>query len=287
MPASAFGIGLFAPSSWPGATRDSLRELGPAAEERGFATLWVAEHIATFESRARTTSYGQTGTFDPIVLLTYLAAHTSRIRLGTGVALVSQRQPLFFAKEIASLDQLSCGRVDVGVGVGWIREEFQALGLRREDRGRTADRNLDLIRTLWTDQESECRADDYELPRCRAYPKPVQIPHPPIYVGGYSDAALRRVARHGQGWYPFGLDVETFAERRAALGDVLREHGRKLDDVHVVVCPYRHPTGHDAVRRYQEAGADQVVLSAAQVDASELLRHLDTLSVRIVERCAR
>lgn len=160
--AAAGEVGLFAPSAWPAATRDSLRALGPAAEERGFSAIWVPEHVAYFEAaRTRTapygeaTPYGETGTFDPIVLLTYVAAHTSRIRLGTGVALISQRQPLFFAKEITSLDQLSGGRVDVGAGIGWVREEFQALGLRREDRGRMADRNLALLRTLWADPVSE------------------------------------------------------------------------------------------------------------------------------------
>jgi probable F420-dependent oxidoreductase len=272
--ASAVEVGLFAPSAWPAATRDSLRMLGPAAEERGFSAIWVPEHEATFEARARTTPYGETGTFDPVVLLTYVAAHTSRIRLGTAVALISQRQPLFFAKEIASLDQLSGGRV----------EEFQALGLRREDRGRMADRNLELLRALWADPVSEYHGPGFDLPACRAYPKPVQQPHPPLYVGGYSDAALRRVARFGQGWYPFGIDVETFARRRSALEGFLRERDRKIDDVPVVVCPYRHPADYDAVRRYQDAGAAQVVLSAAQAGEEDLLGCLDALAEQVIAR---
>jgi len=277
-------VGLFAPSAWPTATRETLRILGPAAEERGFSAIWVPEHVATFESRAATTPYGETGTFDPVVLLTYLAAHTSRIRLGTGVALISQRQPLFFAKEIASLDQLSGGRVDVGAGVGWIREEFQALGLRREDRGRTADRNLELLVTLWTDPVSEYHGQGLDLAPCRFYPKPVQQPHPPLYIGGHSDAALRRVARFGQGWYPFGVDVATFGERRTALDGFLRQEGRKIDDVSIVVCPYQHPADYDDVCRYLDAGAGQVVLSAAQVAGGSLLAHLDALADLVVAR---
>jgi probable F420-dependent oxidoreductase len=277
-------IGLFAPSAWPTATRETLRVLGPAAEERGFSAIWVPEHVAMFESRAASTPYGETGTFDPVVLLTYLAAHTERIRLGTGVALVSQRQPLFFAKEIASLDQLSGGRVDVGAGVGWIREEFQALGLRREDRGQTAERNLELLVTLWTDPVSEYHGPGLDLPPCRVYPKPVQQPHPPLYIGGHSDAALRRVARFGQGWYPFGLDVATFADRRTALEGFLHREDRKIDDVRIVVCPYRHPAGYDDVCRYLDAGAGQVVLSAAQVDGGSLLAHLDALADLVVAR---
>jgi len=277
-------IGLFAPSAWPTATRETLRVLGPAAEERGFSAIWVSEHVATFESRRATTGYGEAGTFDPVVLLTYLAACTSRIRLGTGVALISQRQPLFFAKEIASLDQLSGGRVDVGAGVGWIREEFQALGLRREDRGRTADRNLEILVTLWTDPVSEYHGPGVDLAPSRAYPKPVQQPHPPLYIGGHSDAALRRVARFGQGWYPFGVDVTTFAERRVALEGFLRQEDREIDDLRVAVCPYRHPSGYDDVCRYLDAGAGQVVLNAAQADGDSLLAHLDALTDRVVAR---
>ena len=277
-------IGLFAPSAWPTATRETLGVLGPAAEERGFAAIWAPEHVATFESRTATTPYGETGTFDPVVLLTYLAAHTSRIRLGTGVALISQRQPLFFAKEIASLDQLSGGRVDVGAGVGWLRAEFQALGLRREDRGRLADRNLELLRTLWADPVSEYHGPGFDLAPCRAYPKPVQRPHPPLYIGGHSDAALRRVARSGQGWYPFGVDVATFAERRAALAGFLREADRKIDDVRIAVCPYGHPAGYDDVCRYIDAGAGQVVLNAATTDGDNLLAHLDALADLVVAR---
>lgn len=277
-------IGLFVPTSWPVATPESLAALGPAAEERGFASLWAAEHVVTFESRDGRIPAGETGTFDPFVVLTYLAATTSRIRLGTGVALVSQRQPLFMAKEAASLDRLSHGRLDLGVGVGWIREEFEALGLRRADRGKLADRNLAVMRTLWTDPVSEHHDDGYELPPCRAYPKPAQEPHPPVHVGGHSDAALRRVARHGQGWYAFGLDVETFAERLRSLERVLGAHDRRRGDVTVTACPFRHPSDCDAVRRYRDAGADQVVLFTADVTDAELVRRLDELARDVVER---
>ena len=282
--AAAGRIGLFAPSGWPVATRETLRLLGPAAEERGFAEIWLPEHVATFESRAATTGYGEAGTFDPIVALTYLAAHTTRIRLGTGVALVSQRQPLFFAKEIASLDQLSAGRVDVGAGVGWIREEFQALGLRREDRGRAADRNLEALVALWTDPVTEYHGPGLDIPPCRSYPKPAQQPHPPLYIGGHSDAALRRTARLGQGWFPFSVDVATFAERRAVLAGLLRQHDRDIDDLLVAVCPFRHPAGYDDVLRYLDAGAGQVILSAAQVAGRDLIAHLDVLADQVVAK---
>lgn len=285
VPAAATAeIGLFAPTSWPSMNRDSLKALGPLAEERGFAEIWVPEHVAFFESRPVPLATGQAGLFDPVVVLTWLAAHTERIRLGTGVALVSQRQPLFLAKEIASLDHLSGGRVDVGAGTGWIRDEFQALGLRREDRGRLADRSLEVLRTLWTDPVSEYHEPGYDLPACRAYPKPLQVPHPPVYIGGHSDAALRRVVRYGQGWYPFNLDLETFTQRRQALALLLRQQGRSIDEVRIVACPYQHPAGYDAVRRYLQAGAAQVILSAPAADGHDLARHLDALAEQVIAR---
>jgi probable F420-dependent oxidoreductase len=277
-------IGLFAPTSWPAMNRDALKILGPAAEERGFAEIWVPEHVAFFESRTRPLGGVDTGTFDPVVTLTYLAAHTGRIRLGTGVTLLSQRQPVFLAKEIASLDHLSGGRVDVGAGVGWIREEFQALGLRREDRGLLTDRNLELLRTLWTDPVSEYHGPGYDLPACRAYPKPVQVPHPPLYIGGHSDAALRRVARYGQGWYPFNLDLEAFTERRAALAALVQQQGRSIDEIRIVTCPYRHPADYDAVCRYLDAGAAQVILWAAQASGRDLGGHLDVLAEQVIAK---
>ena len=191
-------VGLFAPSSTPGTTPDSLRALGAAAEERGFHSVWVPEHVIAFDRDASGSRPpvlgGRAGVLDPFVTLGFLAASTTTLRLGTGVTLISQRQPLFAAKEAATVDYLSGGRLDLGVGVGWIRQEFEALQLRREDRGRLADRNLEIMRTLWVDDLSEYHERGYELAPSRAFPKPVQQPHPPIHVGGHSDAALRRVA---------------------------------------------------------------------------------------------
>ncbi|HQV58147.1 MAG TPA: LLM class F420-dependent oxidoreductase, partial [Ilumatobacteraceae bacterium] len=250
-------VGLFAPTAWPGMTAAALGALGPDAEARGFESLWVAEHVVTFDERS--SGNAASGTLDPFVALTALAAHTSTIRLGTGVTLVSQRQPLFLAKQVASLDQISCGRVDFGVGLGWIRQEFQALGLKRSDRALLADRCLAMLHTLWYDDVSTYSDEHFTLNACRAYPKPVQDPLP-IHVGGHSDAALRRVARFGHGWYAFDLDVQTFVQRRAALAVTMAEHGRSIDELQISVCPFRHPGDADAVRRYGEAGADRVIL---------------------------
>jgi probable F420-dependent oxidoreductase len=259
-------VGLFVPAATPGATPASLQALAAGAEARGVHSLWVPEHVIAFDREPapgrRRVLGGETGTLDPFVLLGYLAAVTDTIRLGTGVTLISQRQPLFTAKEAATVDHLSNGRLDLGVGVGWIRQEFEALGLRREDRGRLADRNLEIMRTLWVDAVSEYHGHGYDLGPSRAYPKPVQLPHPPVHVGGHSDAALRRVARSGQGWYAFDLDPADFAARAETLDRVLAEHGRTRAELQVSVCPFLRPCDRDTLRQYRDAGADQVILLA-------------------------
>ena len=189
---------------------------------------------------------------------------------------------MFAAKEAATVDYLSGGRLDLGVGVGWIRDEFTALQLRREDRGRLADRNLEIMRTLWVDDVSEYHDRGYDLAPSRAFPKPVQQPHPPIHVGGHSDAALRRVARYGQGWYAFNLDPLEFAERARALESVMRDHGRDVAELTVSVCPFARAVDIDVVHRYRDAGADQVILLGA-LDAESMLATLDRFAAEIVE----
>ena len=279
-------VGLFAPSSTPGTTPESLRALGTAAEERGFHSVWVPEHVIAFDREASgvrpAVLGGRAGVLDPFVTLGFLAASTTTLRLGTGVTLISQRQPVFAAKEAATVDYLSGGRLDLGVGVGWIREEFDALQLRREDRGRLADRNLEIMRTLWVDDVSEYHDRGYDLAASRAFPKPVQQPHPPIHVGGHSDAALRRVAGYGQGWYAFNLGPDELGERARALEPVLRDHGRALAELTVSVCPFLRSVDIDVVQQYRDAGADQVILLAA-FDPETMIETLDRLTTEIVE----
>src|SRR5690349_15796477 len=203
-------IGLFAPLGNGNATAGVLRTLGREAEARGFESIWVAEHVVLFDEYESQYPYaadgkfpggGDTGLLEPLTALTYLAAVTDRIRLGTSICLVPQRNPVYTAKQVVDLDNLSGGRVDFGVGIGWLKEEFDALNTPFERRGKRTDEYLQVMRSLWTDEVSSFAGDTYDLPPCRMYPKPIQAPHPPIHVGGESDAALRRAARFGQGWF--------------------------------------------------------------------------------------
>ncbi len=289
-------IGLFTPFTNPICDRDYIRILGETAESLGFDSLWVAEHIVLFDDYASQYPYaddgripvgGERGLLEPFTTLGYLAACTERIRLGTGICLVPQRNPVYTAKEVANVDWLSNGRLDLGIGVGWLAEEFRAVDVPFERRGDRCRSYLEVMRRLWCDEVSEFKDEFYELPACRAYPKPVQTPHPPFHFGGESDAALRRVADLGQGWYGFNLDPEALAERVGKLEELLAHRGRSLSEIQISVAPYLKPADADWLRRYQAAGADRVILNAFAFDKDALVAHLEDLATRFLEPAGR
>jgi len=283
-------VGLFAPFANPGATPEYLRVLGEGAEARGFESIWVAEHVVLFDEHASKYPYsgdgrfplqGESGLLDPFIALTYLAACTSTIRLGTGILLLPQRNPVYSAKEAATLDWLSNGRLELGIGVGWLAEEFEALDVPFEHRGSRARAYVDVLKTLWADSVSQHESEFYSLKPTRQFPKPVQQPHPPLHFGGESDAALRRVADIGQGWYGFGLAPEELEERVTKLVGLLETRGRTRRDVEISVCPYMRPATPELIDGYREAGVDRVILLAAAMDAAGLEPALDALAVYV------
>ena len=287
-------IGLFAPLGNGNASAELLRALGREAEDRGFESIWVAEHVVLFddyESRypyaadGRFPGGGDTGLLEPLTALTYLAAVTDRIRLGTGICLVPQRNPVYTAKQVVDLDCLSGGRVDFGIGVGWLREEFEAVAAPFAQRGTRTDEYLQVMRSLWTDDVSSFEGEHYTLPPCRMYPKPVQRPHPPIHVGGESDAALKRVASFGQGWFGFNIMPEAVTERLSVLDRLLAARGRSRREIAITVSPpVKTPVELDLVRRFQDAGADQVVGVLRAYDPDQVRAALDSLANGVIAR---
>lgn len=284
-------VGVFAGFGNPSATPEFIRAVGEASEERGFHSLWVGEHVVLFDAYDSRYPYaadgrapfgGESGMLEPFTALTFLAAATSRIRLGTGVCLVPQRNPVYTAKQVADLDWVSGGRFDFGVGVGWLAEEFRALGVPFERRGERCRAYVEVMRRLWCDAVSSYEGEFYSLPACRMYPKPVQRPHPPIHFGGESDVALRRVADLGQGWHGFNLEPAAAAERIATLERLLSERGRKRGDVLMTICPYLRPVDEEAVKRYRDAGVDQLVMLVVGANADDFRRRLDTVEKSVL-----
>lgn len=284
-------VDLWIPTATPFATPELLAAIGREAEDRGFSELWVGEHVVLFEEYASSYPYADdgkipappgTGLLEPLGTLSFLAAHTSTVRLGTAMVLLPQRNPVYTAKEAATLDWLSGGRVDLGVGVGWLEEEFRAVNVPWPQRGRRTDEYLEVLRTLWTDETSQFEGEFYSLNPCQMFPKPVQSPLP-IHIGGESDAALTRVARAGHGWHTFNRAPEDLAAPLARLDGLLAEHGRSRAEVTVTVCPYFQPLDDDTTARYAEAGADAVSALLIPVDEDSLRAQLDDL-VPVQER---
>jgi probable F420-dependent oxidoreductase len=280
-------IGLFAPLGNPFSTPEYIDTLGRAAEERGFHSIWVAEHVVLFDQYESEYPYsadgkipagGESGIFEPFTSLAFLAACTSTIRLGTGICLVPQRNPVYTAKEVAAVDWLSNGRLDFGVGVGWLEEEFDAVNVPFERRNERCREYLEVMKRLWEDPISEHHGEFYDLPACRQYPKPVQQPHPPIHFGGESHAALRRVADLGQGWYGFNREPAEVPEALERLEKLLAERGRSRSEIEVSICPYLKGAQPDDVKRYEDAGVDQLILLAFAFDRDGLLETLDDLA---------
>jgi len=196
-------------------TLDTVRRLGQAADEYQYDSIWITDHIVIPKATKSKYPYSPDGSLDleaaqhyldALTVMSYLAGVTERVALGSSVLILPYRNPMLVAKMVATLDVLSRGRVILGVGVGWMREEFQALNLTTfEERGAATDEYIHILRELWTKEWPSYKGRFYSFDEIRFYPKPVQRPHPPIWIGGHTKAAIRRAARLGDGWHPIGL----------------------------------------------------------------------------------
>ena len=237
-------LGLHALGIGVGARPEIIRAVAVAAEEHGFATLWAGEHVVMLDAQASRYPYSPDGRIavpagadwlDPLLALSYAAATTTRIRLATGVLLLPEHNPVIVAKQAATLDVLSGGRCTLGVGVGWSAEEFAALGVPFAGRGRRTAEYVAALRTLWRDDVCSFAGEFVRFDGIRVHPKPVGR-SVPVVVGGNSDAALRRVAAFGDGWYGFNVDAAAVGERLTVLAEACREHGRSPDDLTIAVA---------------------------------------------------
>ena len=277
------GLQFWAPAS---ATAPEISRFAAEVEQLGFASMWAGDHAVSFERYESRYPYSHDGGWyyptdvpflEPFSVLSVLAAATSRVRLGTGMLLLPQRSPVYVAKSAATLDRLSGGRLDLGIGLGWAAEEYAALDQPFERRGARCRAYVEVMRTLWVDEISAYSGPMYELPPCHQYPKPLQRPHPPLYFGGESDAALRRVADLGTGWYGFNLDVAAAANCIAHLRDLLAQRERDPDDARIVVGPGSHPVDATNASAYAELGVDQLVVMPLGETLDEILPGLSRL----------
>jgi probable F420-dependent oxidoreductase len=264
-------LGLHALGIGTGARREVIDAVAAGAEAAGFATLWAGEHVVMVDDGASRYPYAPDGRIavpaqadwlDPLITLSFAAAATSTIRLATGVLLLPEHSPLLLAKQVASLDVLSRGRLSLGVGVGWSREEFDALGVPFERRGARADEYLAAIRTVWRDDLASYAGEFVSFSGVRVNPRPVRDRRIPVVVGGNSDAALRRAARLADGWYGFNLEgIEHVRERIQLLRHACARAGRDPAELDIAVA-----LAGDAARDDEQlaaVGVDELVLVAS------------------------
>ena len=275
-------IGTFATFMSPLSTAEMIGDFARRAENIGLDSIWMGEHVVLFDETEFPDPGSRDGKIpvpegggmlDTVATFGYLAACTQTLRFGTGITLIPQRNPVYTAKEFATLDWLTGGRIDLGIGVGWCKEEVIACGYTFEDRGKRCDEILEMMQLLWTEPVAEYHGEFHDLPPCRMDPKPVQKPHIPIIVGGHSRAGFRRAAKYGSGWYGFQLDVPGTADVCQALDAALAEQGRSRDGFELVITPTFNVTA-DMIRGYEDLGVDRLIIHLGSQKADRINQRL-------------
>ncbi len=282
-------FGYITPQNWGMEDPQDVVDLAVRAERLGYDSVWVNHHILNvgyIQDRLGDRPY-----YDALTVLTWVAALTERVRLGTTVLVLPYLNPIVLAKTVATLDVMSGGRVNLGVGVGMLREENEALGSDFGTRGAYADESIEIMRELWTAEEPRYSGKFFEFGgNFKFSPKPAQKPGPPILIGGMSRAAMRRSAKLGDGWHPNSGSIRDMAERADALREMWREHGRNPDDMQLVVrCeldvldtasndPSVPMVGEpeqlaQSISEYEEMGVSEIVLAISTSDAGRI-RHI-------------
>ncbi len=273
-------IGFYAPASGPVATAEGYRTIASRAEALGFDHIAVSDHIVIPTAIDSTYPYTSSGAYpggeeclEQLTVLAALGAMTSRIGLLTSVMVVPHRPAVLTAKILASIDVLTGGRLTVGCGAGWMAEEFGVLGAPYAARGKATDEYIEAFRELWTSDRPAYAGTHVGFDGIAFAPKPVSRPHPPIWIGGESRAALRRAARLGDGWYPisanpaFPLDtVDRYVARRDAMWRLAEESGRSPDDIALAYWAY----GYRPEPRTNDDGARMLCTGAPEVVAADI-----------------
>ncbi|MDW8120130.1 MAG: LLM class F420-dependent oxidoreductase [Chloroflexota bacterium] len=302
-----FGIAI--PNMGPVASTALVEEAVSEAEQLGYASLWVSDHIVLPSRSASRYPYRAGGVFplaphepmlEPLATLAYTAALTRRIRLGISVLIIPYRNPVLTAKMLATIDVLSGGRVILGAGIGWLEEEFIALGADYRHRGAVTEEYLMLMRALWQGRETTFHGRFYRVEGIWSVPRPAQGTIP-VWIGGTSPAALRRAARWGDGWHGIRLSPPEVAQARQALATALQEQGRSLTGftislrctLQVTESPLpttRTPcTGTPEqiaadVRAYQEAGVEHLVLGPRGTTREDIRENIRRFARQVLPR---
>lgn len=274
--------GLFSINTGPCAAPAAAARIAAACEQAGFESLWTGEHVALPDPQVPPSpAPPELPMLDPAVSLAFIAAHTSSIRLGTGIIILPQRNPLVLAKQLASLDVLCGGRLIFGIGVGYLKPEFDALGIPFDHKGARSEEYLRAMLALWTMEKPEFHGCWVSFSGVQAMPRPVQKPHPEIVFGGHSPQAFSRAARLARGWYGFALDLEGAQSCIEGLRRACQAAGRRLEELELSVTP-RGPVDADAARRFADLGVSRLTLLPRAADEAGVMAVVNAAARELV-----
>ena len=253
-------FGLFGINMGPCAIPATAAAAARAAEAAGFESVWTGEHIVLPEPQAPPSPVpANTPFIDTTVALGFIAAHTTTLRLGTGIIILPQRNPVVLAKELASVDVLSNGRLTFGIGIGYLKAEFDAIGAPFDHKGPRTEEFLAAMIALWSMEKPEYSGRFVSFGGVNAMPRPIQKPHPEIVFGGNTTDAYGRAARLAQGWFGFALDVDATVKSIEGLRAACKAAGRRFEDLEISVAP-RGKVDRDGAKRFAEAGVHRLIL---------------------------
>ena len=269
-----------------------MATLARVAEEVGVESFWTFEHVMVPNHYASVYPYSRSGKMpvlpetpfvDPLITLAHLAGVTSTLKLATGVNIMPQANPLLLAKQVASLDHLSDGRLILGLGAGWLEEESGAMGVPFEKRGARFNDYLVAVKKVWSGETVEHQSEFLNWSGFKSYPVPVQKPHPPLIIGGTSPAALRRVVRHGDGWFAPSRNLEELGEMCGALREVASREGRDYQSLQISAMWGGVQEGLESIPAYKELGVTRLILGMHHLEGSDPLKGLESLGHRVIE----
>ena len=290
-------FGFIIPQNWGLSDPQDVVEFGIRAEALGYDSVWVNHHILNIGyiyDRLEDRPY-----YDALTVLTWVAARTEHVRLGTTVLVLPYLNPLVLAKTVATLDVMSGGRVSLGVGVGMLREENEALGSDFSTRGAYADESIEVLRDLWTSEDPSYSGRFFDYGGFKFAPKPVQSPGIPILIGGMSSAAMRRAARFGDGWHPNGGAIDELGHRYAALKNMCEGYGRDPDKLQLVVrgeLDVLDSPSEDrsapligtpeqvaaSIEAYEAIGVSEIVVQVSTDDVERIRRNQESFADRVL-----
>ena len=275
-------------STFPTDYSVDIAVLAKRAEEIGFESLWVPEH-PILPVKASSPWPGSTDgvipkvyadIVDPFVALGRASAVTSAMKLGTGICLVPERNPLLLAKEVATLDMYSGGRFLFGIGAGWHKEETEIMGGDFAHRWTQTKESVLAMKSLWTEVESEYHGNYYDFPAVYSFPRPTQRPHPPVYLGGMARNVFKRVVEWGDGWMPNRVTPEDISAGRQKLNELASEAGRDPESINISV--FGQPSDRELVSGLFEAGADRVMIRVETAEKDATFAQLDQIAEAVL-----